>query len=297
VRADYLVPASPRSQRRVRGALTRLIALDSDGTVFDSMRPKHLEAFLPAFAESFVPSHPEAAEAVWRFVNLESRSRGVNRYRALSQCLRLLPGHPSVQKVDPAWKRVASSVDAWLAAEPSPSRPALEKAALGDPILSSVLDWSVAVDRMVASMPPARAFEGALRAIPFLAGLGEVMVLTGAPEAAVKREWTDAGILGYTSEVAGQERGPKSALLAGKACCLPGGGRVLVVGDAMGDLDAARGSGAAFFPVIPGREEACWEELADRGLERFIAGERSPSDRLLGDFLAALPATPPWKKA
>jgi len=297
VRTDYLVPSPARSPRRQKPAGTVLIALDSDGTVFDSMRPKHLEAFLPAFAESFVPSHPEAAEAVWRFVNLESRSRGVNRYRALSQCLRLLPGHPSVQKVDPAWKRVASSVDAWLAAEPSPSRPALEKAALGDPILSSVLDWSVAVDRMVASMPPARAFEGALRAIPFLAGLGEVMVLTGAPEAAVKREWTDAGILGYTSEVAGQERGPKSALLAGKACCLPGGGRVLVVGDAMGDLDAARGSGAAFFPVIPGREEACWEELADRGLERFIAGERSPSDRLLGDFLAALPATPPWKKA
>ena len=297
MRTDYLVPSPTRSSRRHKPAGTVLIALDSDGTVFDSMRPKHLEAFLPAFAESFAPAQGEAAEAVWRFVNLESRSRGVNRYRALSQCLRLLPGHPAVKKADPAWKRVAASVDAWLASEPSPSRPALEKAAIGDPLLSSVLDWSVAVDRKVAAMPPARPFDGALRAIPLLAGKGEVMVLTGAPEAAVRREWTEAGILGYASEVAGQERGPKSALLAGKACCLAGGGRVLVVGDAMGDLDAARGSGAAFFPVIPGREEACWDELVEKGIERFVAGERSPSDRLLGDFLAALPVTPPWKKA
>lgn len=296
MRTDYLVPSPTRSSRRQKPAGTVLVALDSDGTVFDSMRPKHLEAFLPAFAESFAPSQGPAAEAVWRFVNLESRSRGVNRYRALSQCLRLLPGHPSVKKADPAWKRVAASVDAWLASEPSPSRPALERAAVDDAILSSVLAWSVAVDRRISAMPPARAFEGALRALPLLAGKGEVMVLTGAPEAAVRREWTEAGILGYVSEVAGQERGPKPALLAGKACCLAGG-RVLVVGDAMGDLDAARGSGAAFFPVIPGREEACWDELVEKGIERFAAGERSPSDRLLGDFLAALPVTPPWKKA
>lgn len=198
-------------------------------------------------------------------------------------------------RAEPAWNRLAASIDAWLAHEPSPSRATLEEASRGDSLLASVLDWSIAVDKAIARLAPSRPFAGALEAIPLLAQRGEVMVLTGAPGATVTREWKDAGILGYASEVAGQERGPKSALLAAKSACFDGGGGVLVVGDALGDLDAARCSGASFFPVIPGREEECWAELLSTGIGRFLGGERSPSNGLLGDFLAALPASPPWK--
>jgi phosphoglycolate phosphatase-like HAD superfamily hydrolase len=301
MRADYLASSPTRSSKRRRNGGDSLFALDSDGTVFDSMRPKHLEAFIPAFVGHFAPRHPEAAGEVWRFVNLESRSRGTNRYKALSQSLRLLKGHPAAGKGDVAWTRTASAIEAWLAREPSPSLGTLKRAAFEDSVLGSVLDWTLAVDAAIAGLPLPKAFPAAVAALPRIALAGEILVLTAAPEAAVAREWKEAGILGWTGGIAGQERGPKAACLAaaqaGRSPAAGGGCRVLVVGDAMGDLEAARCNGAAFFPVIPGREDECWTELASSGLERFAAGERSPSSGLLADFMAALPATPPWRNA
>ena len=41
-----------------------------------------------------------------------------------------------------------------------------------------------------------------------------------------------------------------------------------MVGDAYGDLKAAQGSKALFFPIIPGDEEASWKQFAEEGIEK-----------------------------
>ena len=45
-----------------------------------------------------------------------------------------------------------------------------------------------------------------------------------------------------------------------------------MIGDALGDLKAARDNAALFFPVVPGREEQSWKRFYEQGSERFFDG-------------------------
>ena len=73
--------------------------------------------------------------------------------------------------------------------------------------------------------------------------------------------------------------------------------RMLMVGDACGDLAAARSLGACFFPILPGREEASWQRLLGEGLDRFLGGSFAGSyqEVLVAELFAILPEKPPWQ--
>lgn len=206
MRADSFLSTPTRLRRRTPRRLLHcsshcppvrpLIALDSDGTVLDSMRPKHERCFAPLFAEYFALGAPrEALAEVWLFVNLGSRNRGINRYRALSAALRLLAGHPRIGRPRGLWARVGSALDLWLAAESVPSRASLERAAAPGgtfPALGRVLEWSLAVDASIASLPPPPAFEGARNFIASFKDVAELMVLSAAPRGAAERTISSA---------------------------------------------------------------------------------------------------------
>src|SRR6266702_3372885 len=67
------------------------VGIDSDGCVFDSMEIKHKECFTPMFIKHFgLQAVSKYASEVWEFVNLYSKTRGVNRFPALSRSLNLL---------------------------------------------------------------------------------------------------------------------------------------------------------------------------------------------------------------
>jgi len=71
-----------------------------------------------------------------------------------------------------------------------------------------------------------------------------------------------------------------------------------MIGDAPGDMKAAKAVGARFYPIIPGSEERCWEQLLEEALDLFFAGEYAgdyESNRI-EQFNKFLPDTPPWKK-
>ena len=74
-----------------------LIGIDSDGCAFDTMEIKHKECFIPNFIKhmGLQPVSKYAREAC-EFVNLYSRSRGVNRFPAYLKALDLLAGRPEV---------------------------------------------------------------------------------------------------------------------------------------------------------------------------------------------------------
>ncbi len=305
MRSDSFLSTPTRLRRRTPRRLLHcsshcpplrpLIALDSDGTVLDSMRPKHERCFAPLFAEYFAIGAPrEVLVEVWLFVNLGSRNRGINRYRALSAALRLLAGHPRIGRPRGLWARVGSALDLWLAAESVPSRASLERAAAPGgtfPALSRVLEWSLAVDASIASLPPPPAFEGARNFVVSFKDVAELMVLSAAPRAAVCAEWEAAGLLNFADEVVGQESGGKAAALAARRGALR---PALVVGDAMGDLEAARASGAAFFPIVPGREEESWSLLLEAGRRHPLWEVQPPGSGLFADFLDTLKSDPPW---
>lgn len=295
LRSDCLALPSVRGKKSRRPKESRLFALDSDGTVFDSMRPKHEAAFLPAFVSWFAPRDPGAGAETWSFVGLGSRRRGSNRFQALNQALRLLPGHPLVLKPDPSWARLATSLSAWLDREAHPSAASLAGAASRDPWLSKVLAWSLAVDEAIGKLGPPKAFAAALEVLPLLKGLGDIIVLSSAPQASLEREWQDAGILSYASAIFGQESGSKAACLAAQAEARGRRASLLCLGDSPEDLEAARSTGAAFYPIIPGREEESWRRFQTEGLPLLLGASPCPAGSLLADFLAGLPTSPPWR--
>ena len=74
--------------------------------------------------------------------------------------------------------------------------------------------------------------------------------------------------------------------------------KVLMIGDAPGDMKAARGNDAKFFPVNPGYEEISWEKFYTEGADKFKAGsyDNNYEHRLIIEFEELLPELPPWKK-
>ena len=73
--------------------------------------------------------------------------------------------------------------------------------------------------------------------------------------------------------------------------------KMLMVGDAPGDFEAARANGVLFYPIDPGAEDASWQRFFEEALPRFFAGTYA------GEYMAAqvarfqslLPARPTWK--
>lgn len=275
-----------------------LVALDSEGTVLDTMLARHEGCFAPAFIACFGEGvDPEAMASVWRFVNIESRFRGSNRFRSLSLALRALPGHPRIGRARESWARTAAVLDKWLYAEPAPTHRSLSSIAKPGSPLAPVLAWSDAVDAAIADLPPPRPFPGAAAALSLMAGESEILVLASVPKTVLRAEWKAAGILGRADFMRGSERGSKVTALAAHATGRFPAGKVLVIGDSLCDLELARSHGASFFPVVPGREEHCWDFFVNEGFERFLSRESSPGRGLLADFLGALPSEPPWSRA
>jgi histidinol phosphatase-like enzyme len=73
--------------------------------------------------------------------------------------------------------------------------------------------------------------------------------------------------------------------------------RVLMVGDAPGDMRAAKANGALFYPVNPGDEEASWDRFYEEAVHKFLAEEYAGDYEasIIEEFEAMLPETPPWK--
>ena len=74
-------------------------------------------------------------------------------------------------------------------------------------------------------------------------------------------------------------------------------GRVLMIGDAPGDMQAARANGALFYPIKPGHEQESWALFYDQAFDKFIAGEYAGGYEaaLIAEFQQLLPDVPPWK--
>lgn len=277
------------------------IGFDSDGCVFDTMEIKHKECFCPAMIYHFaLQSVSKFARETWDFVNLYSKSRGCNRFIALLKVMDLLKVRREVvlrNKTIPDLKALAS----WVGRESKLGNPSLEKelSKNSDPQLKTVLEWSRAVndaiERMVKDVPPFPYVRECLEAITPKA---DTIVVSQTPCAALEREWKEHGIDPFVKVIAGQEMGSKTEHLALSAKGRYRPDRILMIGDAPGDLAAARANGALFFPVNPGHEDDSWKRLHDEGLDRFFRGAYGGEyeKSLIDEFEAALPDKAPWMR-
>src|SRR5437867_12932385 len=103
--------------REFKPAKEFFIGSDSDGCIFDSMEIKHKECFTPMYIKHFnLQAVSKYAREVWEFVNLYSKTRGANRFPALSRALNLLRARPQVSARKVAVPET-KALDDWIARE------------------------------------------------------------------------------------------------------------------------------------------------------------------------------------
>ena len=70
-----------------------------------------------------------------------------------------------------------------------------------------------------------------------------------------------------------------------------------MIGDAPGDMKAAKANGVLFYPINPGHEETSWERFYNESMDKFFNKEYEGEyeNTLIEEFESYLPETPPWK--
>jgi phosphoglycolate phosphatase-like HAD superfamily hydrolase len=276
------------------------IGIDSDGCVFDTMEVKHKECFIPNIIRHYrLAAIAKYVREAAEFLNLYSRFRGINRFPGLVMTMDLIAARPEVLRRRPNIGPM-NGLREWVKLETRLAHPVLraEIERTGDPDLVEALAWSEAVNRSIAEtvvdVPP---FPYVRESLASMQGMADIMVVSATPAEALVREWTEHDLTPLVSLIAGQEMGSKREHLALAAVGRYQPERILMVGDAPGDLDAAEVNGVLFYPISPGSEDESWQRFFEDALPRFFAGTYAGAymEAQVERFLAQLPERPTWR--
>lgn len=247
-----------------------LVCVDSDGCAMDTMDRKHKTCFGPLFVKEWgLEAWQDQLLERWNHINLYSMSRGINRFLALGKVLEEVQDNCCpVEGLE--------ELKLWLAQADRLSEAGLEAVlARNESVcLRRALDWSRKVNEAIAQirdeekMPFAGVREGLMAAKEFAV----LAVVSSANREAVMDEWQYWGLTEYVDEVMTQDMGSKAACIHRLLEQGYQPERVLMVGDAPGDLEAARKNGVHFFPILVGKEDESWARLRKEGLVRFRDG-------------------------
>jgi len=273
-----------------------LVCIDSDGCVFDTMEIKHKECFCPAMIKHWgLQPISKYARMAWEFENLYSKDRGLSRFITLYRSIELLKEWDEVKEYDFSFPDT-EALGKWLKEAPVTNNAALQKSE--DPVLKRTLAWSLESNERIADMvygiPP---FPHAREAIIRLSEHADIVVMSATAREALEREWEENGLLPYVSMICSQDEGTKKERIA----WIKGNyeeGRMLMVGDAPGDMRAAHENGISFYPIRPGDEIRSWKEFKETYMKQFLGGAYGceTEDELIKRFDTCLPVLPPWKQ-
>ena len=296
--ADYPEAARPLAELEPRRDF--FVGIDSDGCAFDTMEIKHKECFIPNIVKHWrLQAVSKYAREAAEFVNLYSKWRGTNRWPALVMAFDLLRDRPEVQ-ARPVEVPQAPRIRAFIDSNYPGSNDGLKAfiADVGaDPELERGLAWTEAVNDTVTDIvhgvPP---FPFVRESMAFMEDKADMVVVSATPTSALEREWNEHGIAAFTRVIAGQEMGKKAQHLALATGGKYAPGHVLMIGDAPGDMRAARANDALFYPINPGHEDASWERFYNEAVHRFFEGTYAGAyeTAVIDEFEQLLPEVPPW---
>jgi phosphoglycolate phosphatase-like HAD superfamily hydrolase len=283
------------------------VGIDSDGCAFDTMGIKQRECFCPWMIGYFgLQPVAQAARECKDFADLFSKTRGANRHKTLKLIIAdLLPRHPMTKargfKV-PQYPHYFAWVDDPKSLLSNDGlKQAIEKARSPEAKaeLELALAWSKkvneAIGQIVKDMPP---FPYVRESLEKIQPLADVIVVSATPGEALIREWREHDIAAYAEVIAGQEMGTKTQHLEYATKGRYEKDHVLMVGDAPGDMKAARANNALFYPINPGDEVESWKRFHNEAFDRFIKGTYAGQyeSKLIAQFDACLPEKPPWER-
>ena len=259
-----------------------LVCIDSDGCAMDTMNLKHYRAFGPELVKIFnLQDHAEPILHYWNKVNLFSKKRAINRFKGFFEVCRYIDKH--FVPIDGL-----AVYEGFLNSGGKLSNEGIRQAyqASGHPIFALAEQWSINVNKTIASIPleDRIPFHYVYEAIEATDAVADIVVVSSANNAAVAAEWEQAGFTKFVNGIFTQENGSKKQIIA--SLKQTGGysdGHILKLGDAPGDVSAAQSTAVFFYPIIPEKEAESWLQFKDTYLPLFIDGRYAEYEQQLID--------------
>ncbi len=246
-----------------------LICVDSDGCAMDTMDIKHYRCFGPSMVDEWcLEEWKEKILSRWNDINLYTMTRGINRFKGLVIALsEINERYIKIEDIE--------SLTDWANNSPELSNDALLKAIEKNPESASLrkaLSWSKAVNESIKALPDELKlpFEGAKAALKFAHERADVAIVSSANLGAVLEEWEQHELLEHTDIVLAQDAGSKAYCICELVKKGYDADKVLMCGDAPGDLDAAKKNGVYYYPILVKKEKESWEEFIALGFDKLI---------------------------
>lgn len=249
----------------------KVVCIDSDGCVMDTMNYKHDLCFGPLASEVFAVPEADRAlfEELWQKTNLFAATRGINRFKGLYLSFE------AINQVKPYIKTLDAVKD-FCNKTTELSNKSLQKFIDADPSnqeLKLALEWSQRVNEKIESLHGYdKPFEGARDFLQLAKSKCDVVIVSSANKEAIMNEWSRHDLIRFTDEQMGQDAGSKKECIAKLIAQGYKKHNILMIGDSPGDLEAAQANGVHFYPIMFGDEKASFDALQNGVLDAFLTG-------------------------
>ena len=252
-----------------------LVCVDSDGCVMDTMNCKHFHCFGPCMVTEWgLEEWKEEILDRWNVINLFSMTRGINRFKGLAMAL---------GEINEKYRPIEgiAHLQHWADTAPALSNDAVAAAAANAEcteakiVFEKALSWSKAVNASIVKLPEELKvpYEGAKEGLAAAHTFADVAMVSSANRDAVEEEWGKFGLLEHTDIVLAQDVGSKAACIAEMLKFGYDPRKVVMVGDAPGDCDAAEKNGVWYYPILVNHEKSSWDEAIATAFGKLQNGE------------------------
>lgn len=237
-----------------------LICIDSDGCAMDTMDIKHIHCFGPQLVREWeLEEWEQDILERWNQINLYTISRGINRFKGLVK---------SLKEINEKYCTISGikELEKWAEESDELSEQSLENYAkihTNCEILHKALAWSRAVNQDISILPEEEkhTFPGVKDVLALTHQCADIAIVSAANSSAVKEEWERCGLLEYIDVIMAQDCGSKSTCIASLLTKQYDTNCVMMVGDALGDREAAEKNGVSFYPILAKHEEKSWRDF------------------------------------
>ena len=252
-----------------------LVCVDSDGCVMDTMNCKHFHCFGPCMVTEWgLEEWKDEILARWNVINLFSMTRGINRFKGLAMAL---------GEIDKQYKPIpgVAALQHWADTAPALSNDGVVKAAAeaqdeeAKAIFAKALSWSKAVNAAIVELDETLKvpYDGAKEGLAAAHEFADVAMVSSANRDAVEEEWGKFGLLDHTDIVLAQDVGSKAACIKEMLKFGYDLDKVVMIGDAPGDCDAAEKNGVHYYPILVNHEKESWDEAIAVAYGKLQSGE------------------------
>ena len=252
-----------------------LVCVDSDGCVMDTMNCKHFNCFGPCMVTEWgLEAWKDEILARWNVINLFSMTRGINRFKGLAMAL---------GEIHQKYKPIVGvkALQHWADTAPALSNDGVARAAAeaadedAKLVFEKALSWSRAVNASIVELPEELKvpYGGAREGLAAAHAFADVAMVSSANRDAVEEEWGKFGLLEHTDIVLAQDIGSKAACIREMLKFGYDLDKVVMIGDAPGDLDAAAKNHVWYYPILVNHEKESWDEAIAVAYDKLRSGD------------------------